>query len=233
MDTNLNPHLLHRKRLKSRFLQGGFSGFSEHERLELLLCYALPRQDTNAIGHALIDRFGSLSRVMDADMRELCEISGISEHSALLLKMIPELCRAYLTDKGKAVKSYEDYDDAGRFFVNRFVGVSSEEVYAAFLDNGYHLLDCVKISEGIVNASAISIRKIATLALLRNASFVMLAHNHPGGTVIPSSDDLNVTRALSAALELLSVHLAEHYIVAGEQYVGILKMRLGMSPGGL
>ena len=101
------------------------------------------------------------------------------------------------------------------------------------MDNGYHLLDCVKISEGIVNASAISIRKIATLALLRNASFVMLAHNHPGGTVIPSGDDLNVTRALSAALELLSVHLTEHYIVAGEQYVGILKMRLGMSPSGL
>ena len=231
MDTNFNPHMLHRKRLKARFSEGGFNGFSEHEILELLLCYALPRQDTNKIGHALIDRFGSLSRVFEADVGELCETSGISEHSALLLKMVPELCRAYLTDKGKEVKTYDDYDDAGRFFVNRFIGVSAEEIYAAFLDNGYHLLDCVKISEGVVNASAISIRKVATIALMRNASFVMLAHNHPGGTVIPSGDDLNVTRALSAALEMLGVHLAEHYIVAGEQYVGILKMRLGMSPG--
>ena len=114
MDTNLNPHLLHRKRLKSRFLQGGFSGFSEHEILELLLCYALPRQDTNAIGHALIDRFGSLSRVMDADMRELCEISGISEHSALLLKMIPELCRAYLTDSRQDVSVCDRYSEASQ-----------------------------------------------------------------------------------------------------------------------
>lgn len=229
MEPNFNPHIQHRQRLKARFSEGGFVGFSDHEILELLLCYALPRRDTNQIGHALIDRFGSLSHVFEADIGALCEVSGISEHSALLLKMIPELCRAYLTDKGKEVKSYADYDDAGRFFVNRFVGVSREEVYAAFLDNGYHMLDCVRLGEGVVNASPVNIRKVATLALLRNAAFVMLAHNHPGGTVIPSGDDLNVTRAVSAALELLGVRLTEHYIVAGEQYIGIMKMRFGNS----
>ena len=94
MDENKNPHLLHRKRLKGRFYDSGFSGFSDHEILELLLCYALPRQDTNVIGHRLMERFGSLSGVFDADFRELCQVSGISEHSALLLKMVPELAKA-------------------------------------------------------------------------------------------------------------------------------------------
>ena len=229
MESNLNLHIQHRQRLKARFAKSGFSGFSDHEILELLLCYALPRKDTNQIGHALINRFGSLSRVFEADIGELCEVSGISEHSALLLKSVPELCRAYLTDKGKEVKAYGDYDDAGRYFVNRFVGVSDEEVYAAFLDNGYHMIECVKLSEGVVNASAVNIRKIASLALQRNAAFVMLAHNHPGGTVIPSGEDLNVTRAVAPALDILGVRLAEHYIVAGEQYIGIMKMRLGSS----
>lgn len=227
MDENKNPHLLHRKRLKGRFYDSGFSGFSDHEILELLLCYALPRQDTNVIGHRLMERFGSLSGVFDADFRELCQVSGISEHSALLLKMVPELAKAYLADKGREVKTYGSYDDAGRYFVTLFIGSTVEEFYAAFLDNGYHLLDCVKISEGVVNASQVSIRKVASLALSKNASFVMLAHNHPGGTVIPSGDDLNTTRACSAALEILGITLSEHYIVSGEQYMGILHMRSG------
>lgn len=222
-----NPHASHRQRLKARFLMNEFVGFSDHEILELLLCYALPRKDTNALGHDLITHFGSLSKVLEADFDELCAFSGLSEHSALLLRLIPPLTKCYLADRNKDHVNYADYDAMGQYLVHRYIGLRHEECNVVLLDNGYHLLDYVKVGDGTVNASPVNIRKIAAAALQKNATYVVLSHNHPAGTPLPSDDDLNVTRAVQSALELLGINFLEHYIIAREQYVGIRKMRLG------
>lgn len=224
---NSNPHALHRQRLKARFLKGEFEGFSDHEVLELLLCYALPRKDTNVLGHELIARFGSLSQVLEADFEDLCSFCGLSEHSALLLRMIPSLSKRYLTDREKDTADYGDYDVMGQYLVRRYIGLCHEECNAVLLDNGYRILDYTKVGDGVVNASPIHIRKIAAAALQKNATFVVLSHNHPAGTPIPSGDDLNVTRAVQSALTLLGIRFLEHYIVAGDQYIGIQKGRIG------
>lgn len=220
-----NIHAEHRQRIKARFLESGFDGFSDHEILELLLYYALPRKDTNVIGHQLLDTFGSLSGVFHAPIRELCRINGISEHTAILLKMVPQLAKVYIADCNRERATLGDYDAAGSFFVTKFIGSETEEVYTALLDNGMHLIECSRSSAGDVNSSPLSIRQLVSQALTKNASFVMIAHNHPGGTVIPSGEDLSMTRACEAALNLVGVKLTEHYIVSGNNYMGILKMR--------
>ncbi|MBE6571193.1 MAG: hypothetical protein E7656_02960 [Ruminococcaceae bacterium] len=218
-----NTHADHRKRLKARFLEHGLSAFDKHEVLEMLLFYALPRKDTNAIGHALIDRFGSISAVFDASIEALCSVQGISEHTAILLKMMPQLVGVYLYDldrEGNKVK-YFDYNEMGRFFVSKFVGKQTEALYAAYFDNGMHLIDCTLISDGEVNGSHMSVRKVVSGALANDASFVVLAHNHPKGTVLPSDSDITATNVCKAALNVVDVVLYEHYIISGTRYMGL------------
>ncbi len=218
-------HKDHRSRMKAKFLSHGFSAFEQHEIIEMILYYAIPRKDTNPIAHELISRFGSISGVFDAPIERLCEVEGVSEHTAILLKMIPMLAKEYMCDSDSEKESFADYDTVGQFFVSNFIGILNERLYAAYFDNGMHLLDLVIIGEGDVNSSQVSVRKIVSEDLSKNASFVMLAHNHPGGTVIPSADDLNVTNACEMALDMVGVKLSEHFIVSGKRYMGICRMR--------
>ena len=86
-------HENHRERMKHRFLAEGLDHFEPHNILELLLFYAIPQKDTNEIAHSLMERFGSLAEVFDASYDDLVTVPGIKEHSATLIKMIPELSR--------------------------------------------------------------------------------------------------------------------------------------------
>ena len=73
----------HRQRMKKRFLDHGLDNFDDVNALELLLFYALPRQDTNALAHALLERFGSLSGVLEASAAELGSVPGVGESAAV------------------------------------------------------------------------------------------------------------------------------------------------------
>ena len=88
-----NPHKGHRARMKQQFLENGLDGFNDHQVLEMLLFYAIAQKDTNELAHRLIDRFGGLSNVLDAEPRDLCDVNGISEHTATFLTFVA----AYLT----------------------------------------------------------------------------------------------------------------------------------------
>ena len=83
----------HREKMRRRFLTGGLDGFADHEALELLLYYAIPRRDTNPIAHALMERYGSLSAVLAAPVEDLQKVEGIGERAAVLLKLVPQVCR--------------------------------------------------------------------------------------------------------------------------------------------
>ena len=182
-------HKEHRIRVKNRFLAEGFDHFEPHNILEMLLFYAIPQKDTNELAHSLINRFGSLEKVFDASFEELMTVPGIKEHSATLIKMIPSLARVYYVEKNKAGESLADLDAWGQYFVNRYIGIEVETVFLLLLDNKFNIIECAKIHEGCVNSSAISIRKMAEIIFSKNASMVVLAHNHPSGLPIPSSDD--------------------------------------------
>ena len=122
-----NPHKGHRDRLKKRFLQSGIDDFEDHNKLELLLFYAIPQKDTNPIAHELLDTFGSLSNVLDAPFEELIKVKGISESSAVLLKLIPPLSRSYLNDKYKNGFVINSTEQAGEFLMPKFIGLTTED----------------------------------------------------------------------------------------------------------
>ena len=215
-------HKDHRKHTKDRFLSEGLDSFEPHNVLELLLFYSIPQKDTKETAHMLINRFGSLSAVFDAPYDDLLTVPGISEHSATLIKLIPAISRRYAMEKNSKVTKLSSIEDIGKYLVARYLGVTEETVLLLLLDNKFGLIDCVKVHEGSVNSSAITMRKLIETALFKRASMLVLAHNHPSGMALPSSDDLFTTQQVKRAFDLVEIGMLAHIIVAGDTFTNIL-----------
>lgn len=221
-------HDNHRERMRERYLQSGFDGFATHELLEMLLYYSIPRGDTNETAHLLIEHFGCLDRLFEASVDELKQISGIGTNSAILLKLITELSRRYVMEETAPRASFDSVSKVAQFFNSRFFGTDHEVLYMMMLDNGMKMMDCRVISSGTVNSSAAPIRKMAETAMWKKAPAVILAHNHPHGLAIPSTNDLDFTDEVYHALDLLGITLVEHIIIAEDRFCPVLKQRYGM-----
>ena len=217
----MNIHEGHRERMKKRFLEHGLDNFDDVNALELLLFYALPRRDTNALAHALLDRFGSLAGVLDASAAELMSVDGVGENAAGLLQLIPAVSRRYVAGKTPAAEPVDSPTTAGRYFLPRFLYETDEVVMALLLDARRRPILCREIGRGTVDAAQISARKLAALCLERRASSVIVAHNHPSGSAMPSAEDEAFTARLAEALSVLGVELSDHIIVAGTDYVSL------------
>ena len=215
-------HEEHRKRMRERFLQSGFDGFSDHEILESLLYYSIPRGDTNALAHRLMERFGSVRNLLEASPEELTAEDGIGEHSAFLFKLLNETLRRYAKDTLQNPPTYRTLGAVSEYLCRKFVGCGTECVYLMLLNNRLSLIDCCKISEGTVNNSLISLRKISERTVFRKASVVVLAHNHPNGIAEPSRSDLEITAQIVKMLDVMGVALLEHLIVADDHVFPIL-----------
>lgn len=216
-------HKDHRKRLKERFLKEGLDNFTDVQALELLLFYAIPQKDTNPLAHELKNHFGSLSKVLEADVEELKKVPGIGDHAATLLALVTQLARYYQVDCAQRMEILTTLDACGAYLVPRFFGRTNETVFLLCLDAKCKVLCCKEIGEGSVNAASISVRKVVETALAAKATTVILAHNHPSGVALPSAEDLQTTRRVAAALSAVEVHLADHIVVAEGDYVSMVQ----------
>ena len=219
-DTSI--HKGHRERLKNRFLENGLDRFTDIQVLELLLFYVIPRRDTNPIAHALLNRFGSLAQVLEAPVEELKKVDGIGQEAAAFLHLIPEAGRYYMVDKTMQSKVLRTIEQCGEYLMPFFFGRKVETVFLLCLDAKCKVLCCKEVGEGSVNSAGLSIRKIVETALAANATSVVLAHNHPSGIAIPSTDDKQTTRQLAVALRAVDIHLMDHIVVADDDYVSMV-----------
>ena len=211
----------HRSRMKQEFLQGGLAHFSEPRALELLLFYSRMQGDVNPTAHALLDAFGSLAGVLDADPQELMSVPGVGENTAVLLKLIPALAAKYLASRTSAETIIRNSGDLRDLFAPYFFGARNELSFLACFDSKLKLLGVRKISEGGPNETNIGPRQIATAALSYNASAVVLAHNPPSGLASPSDDDISTTRYLFQVLRGLGIVLYDHVILADDDMVSM------------
>ncbi len=216
-------HAGHRKRLKERFLTEGLDNFNEVNVLELMLFYCVQRQDTNPLAHRLLNHFGKLSSVLDASVEDLMKVSGVTEHIAVYLTMINSVGRYYLRNRSSDTKILTTTEACGKFMLPYFHALQNETVYLLCLDAKCKVLACKKVGEGSVNSASISIRKIVETALGANAVSVVLAHNHPSGLALPSVEDIQTTRRLSYALRTVEITLADHLVVADDDFVSMVQ----------
>lgn len=219
----MSIHDGHRQRLRERFLREGLDNFDELQVLELLLFYCVPRQDTNPIAHALLERFGSLAQVLEADPAELRKVPGIGDNAATFLSLVMSASRYYQVNKASSAVILPTIEQCGKYLLHRFHGRRNETVFLLCLDAKCKVLCCKEIGEGSVNTAAISVRKVVETALAANATTVVLAHNHPSGIAVPSNEDVQTTRRIAAALQTVEIHLADHIVVADGDYVSMVQ----------
>ncbi len=227
MSTGSGIHAGHRQRMKERFLAGGLEGFSDHEVLELILFYAIPRRDVNELSHKLVERFGSFRAVFDADFEDLLTVDGIGENAALLIKLMAESFRKYALSDGENIMLYDNLKKVGEYAVKLYIGVSVEKLYALLFDNKMMLLDTVMLGEGAVNSVHVSVRTIAEKALKKDASSIILLHNHPNGLPYPSDDDKRFSAYLKDLLANFDITLIDHIIVSGRFYRPVFEGEMG------
>ena len=219
-------HEGHRARMRERFLKDGLSDMAEHEVLELLLYAVIPRRDTNETAHELIERFGSLTGVFEAERDALLLVRGIGEGAATYLAAVGQAARRYAAakisgeeDKGEV---FDTPQKIAAYLFPRYMGVGVERVYLLLFDNALHLLDCYRVIDGSVSGVPLSMRKIAERALMKGAAAAVLAHNHPGGVAVPSGDDIRLTRELDEAFRMLEIPLLEHFVFTEHAFAPIM-----------
>lgn len=217
----MNEHSGHRRRMRERFLSHGLDNFDDHNVLELLLFYALPRQDTNRLAHRLMEHFGSLDAVLDATVEELTAVEGVGPGAAALLKLVPDVGRRYQIRKNEPGRILSDTEAVGRYLVPRFLGQRDEVALLVCLDAKLKVLCCREVGRGDVSSARLNLRRVVETALGQNAAAVILAHNHVSGIALPSSEDLNTTTQVYQLLRQVNVILQDHIIVAGDDFISL------------
>jgi len=214
-------HEGHRNRLRNRYLSEGLDSFEPHEILELLLYYAIPRRDTNAVAHRLVDNFGSLSAVFEARVSDLVKKGDISENTAMLINMVPHLSRRYLHDRWGERPTIADSKVAGEYAKSIVSGRTYEVFYLLCMDKQHRITRPELICEGTIDETPAYPRLIVEAAIRHKAQCVILVHNHPGGSLHPSAADIEVTKKLVTVLNAIDINVMDHIIVAGDQYLSL------------
>ncbi|MBO4853708.1 MAG: RadC family protein [Oscillospiraceae bacterium] len=210
----------HRKRRKASFLATGLTGMADHEVLELLLFYAIPRRDTNAVAHRLMAEFGSLDAVMGAEAEELQRIPGVGENAAVLLKLLGEV-HERLNMPEPPGRIVDNSETAGAYFLDVLKNYRREVLYAMCMDRKGKVLDCRCLSIGNFNEIEVNVRAVVAYVLRWGGDILVLAHNHPSGIALPSQADQIFTQQLETMLQGIGVRLMDHIIVADGDYVSM------------
>lgn len=209
----------HRERVKRQFYEHGGESLTDIQFLEMLLFYAIPRRDTNELAHALLERYGSLREVLDAEPGDLMKVPGTGESTALLLRTVREALRRYTSEPARDIRYISSHADAGKYFVHILQYEPIEKVYLMCINGRGAIVGCPEIASGTLSAVNLNIRMIVDEAVRRRSVCVVLAHNHPEGFALPSAEDRAFTIELKHALELMDIKLYDHIIVAEDDYV--------------
>ena len=216
----------HRERLRQEIMKHGIDESTPpHKILEFLLFYCISRKDTNPIAHALIDRFGSLSAVLEAPIDEITEVEGVNERTALLLKSILPVARVCMNTKINERPFFKCLDDIGDFAEKQYIGVSTERASVISLDGKGKLLAFDFLSEGDISSVGLSVRDVISILIKRNAVAAVLVHNHPSGVAIPSQNDRGITENLAGALNAVGIYLVDHIVVGAGDFVSMAQSK--------
>ena len=226
-----NVHENHRQRMRKRYISHGLDSFHDHELLEMMLYYCYPRRDTNEIAHKFLQEFKSLHALFDATPEALVARLGCSENVAMLLNLMPAIAKRYLQSRWQDKPYLPEPMLVADYLQGFFVDALVEKFYVLCMDAQQRLNKAVLISKGTVDEVPVFIREIFKAVLDHNATGIILAHNHPSGSVTPSVSDNNLTMAIGQALRVLDVVVHDHIIIAGNKYFSYESQTKGVVGG--
>lgn len=203
----------HRKRLRAKFLRSGLEILADHEIIELMLTFALPRRDTKPLAWALLKRFGSVAGILDATPDELCQVKGIGPQAALLLNVTRALFKRYTFAEMKGQIFTGTPESVLAYCKATLSGRRDESLEILLLSSNNTIFASRQIAQGQLDKIVIEPRQILSYALIDKAKNIVIVHNHPSGDPTPSDEDKKFTYQLIQAAAPLGIGLQDHIII--------------------
>ena len=203
----------HRQRLRDRFLERGLEGFSDAEIIELLLSFGTPRSDCKEPARAALKQFGSLAAVLEEPLAGLQEIKGIGPKNGFAVHFIQAVARRYLKDRLQGKRYLHSSSDVRDYLLHALRGLKKEVLTVIYLDSSHAILGSETVAEGTINVNTVYPRELVKKALQQNAAAMIIAHNHPSGSLDPSAQDMQLTRTLSLVGSMMQIQLLDHIII--------------------
>lgn len=215
MSNDANLHAGHRKRLTQKFLTSA-NTLSDHELIELLLFYSIPRRDTNPLAHRLLRAFGSIDGLLKAKPQEIKSVTGIGESSATQILVVGELlarARA-LPNKKQKLSTPEQLDN---YLPMLFKEFTEEKAVVILLDKSYNKISELTYKQKQKLYVSIDLNELVSTFAVLKPKHMIVAHNHTGEKCFPSNEDLTSTKKMNMLCDLHGVNLIDHVIVKGKE----------------
>ena len=209
----------HRQRLREKFLDQGIDSFTDGEIIELLLTFGTPRSDCKEAARQALAQLKTLPAVLDASPVQLQQIKGIGPKNIFALQFIQGVARRYLRQRITGKQYVHSSREVADYLIHSMRGLQHEVLTVVFLDAAHGIIDTAVVAEGTVTVNTIYPRELIKAALSRNASALVLAHNHPSGSLVPSRQDEELTRSLHLVCSFMHINLLDHLIIGAADQV--------------
>ena len=211
----------HRKRMRTRILDKGADSLTELELLEVLLYAGNARRDTKPLAKRLMVKFKSLSGVLRAEPADLRDVDEMGDAYIATLKLVESVGMHLAHSRIKDQPILTNWVQVQEYCINRLAHQPIEHFLILCLDNQNRLIAEETLSKGTVDQTPVYVREVVNAALKHHAQSSILVHNHPSGEAEPSRADVEMTLAIQDALNIMSIKLHDHLIVAGKQCVSL------------
>ena len=196
----------------------GYLYVDSYELAQKFLTFVMPKSDAEALSHKLIETFDSFYDACNAPISKLCKIDGISETTARQIKIFPILVRAYRMSMYDKKHVFTDRHDVARYCMELLSGRKNEHFYILCFNSRNELTNKIHLAEGTPDMVNVPVRAVVEKVVNASTKKVVLAHNHPGGSMQPSPNDIQLTEQVKLALADIGVMLWEHIIVGKYRY---------------
>jgi len=200
-------------RPREKLLKFGEASLSDAELLAIFLRTGVKGKSAVELAQDLLDQFGSIHNLLNASKAEFCQGKGLGQAKYVHLRGVLEMARRHFKSgltKGDAFTSPEQIAQ----YLHLHIGNSNRESFAVLLlDQKHRLIELNVLFTGTLNQASVHPREVVKIALDKNASAVILAHNHPSGDPTPSKADINITKHIKEALALIEVRVLDHIII--------------------
>lgn len=211
----------HRSRLRERLLSGGAEALADYEVLEYLLFASFRQGDTKPIAKRLIERFGSLSAVLNAEPGALAEVKGMGKASAAALKAVAIAARRMARNEVQAKPVLGSWQALIDYLTVDMAHLTVERVRVLYLNTQNRLIQDHHVGDGSIDEAAIHPREVIRRGLDIGATALILVHNHPSGNPEPSRADVQITSRIAEAGRLLGITVHDHVIIGREGHVSL------------
>lgn len=220
--TEENIHTGHRERLTETIYNCGIENIGEIQALEYILCYIFPRGDVNPLAHRLLDRYKSLSDVLEAPVEDLMEVKGMGRQSAMKLSLLLSIFNRYNNDKLANTSKIKTLGEIYDFLDSLLRFRTEEETHLIGISTNGYVKGERKIAKGSSKEVKVKLKDVALFVTTYKVPAIIFAHNHPDGVCMPSNDDVNANENIQNLCNFVGVKMVDNLIVGQD---GIFSMK--------